>query len=170
MTWSGSNYLQSKYTYLHNLALTPYINSERFVLLTFELEFTVDSDTIASGGDLRLDVYRLSSLGLLTSKLASYYSGQNGLDELCLPTGRFQLAFLAYSDLCCASSKIQLSELQLTETECAPPTQTSYCEHSDYKIKPFSKYLINTFLNISVLCCFRRLVLNSVIESFFSKT
>jgi len=131
MEWSSpSEYDPSTYRYLQNLALTTYINSERSVLLTFELEFTVNSLPTRSAAGLRLDVYMPSSLGLLTSKLASYSGVQTGIIEMCLPTGRFQLAFLAYSDFCCVPSQIRLSDLQLTERECAPPTQTSYCEHA----------------------------------------
>ena len=133
MTWQQNKLTSaatpSKYTYLQNLALTPYINSDRSVLLTFELVFTVLSDTIGSRVGLRLDVYRTSSLGLITSKLASYPGIQTASVKLCLPTGRLQLAFLGYSDFCRVYLQIGLSKLRLTETECAPPTQTSYCEH-----------------------------------------
>ena len=132
MEWSSpSEYDPSTYRYLQNLAMTTYINSERSVLLTFELEFTVNSLPTRSAASVRLDVYRTSSLGLLTSQLTSYSGVQTGTVELCIPTGRFQLAFLAYSDFCCVSSDsfVRLSELQLTERECAPPTQTGYCEH-----------------------------------------
>jgi len=132
MVWFGSSSNDpTTYSYLQNLALTPYINSERSVLLTFDLEFTATFATVGYGAGLRLDVYKSSSLGLLTSKLASYSGIKTASVELCLPTGRFQLAFLAYSDLhvCCDSLQIQLFELQLTEMECAPPIQTSYCEH-----------------------------------------
>src|SRR6218665_30222 len=132
MVWLGSSqYNPSTYRYLQNLALTPYVNSERSVMLTFALEFTLTSLPTRSAAGVRLDVYRTSSLGLLTSKLASYSGVQTGTVKLCIPTGRFQLAFLAYSDFCCipSDSLVRLSEFQLTERECAPSTQTGYCEH-----------------------------------------
>ena len=130
MEWSGpSQYDPSTYRYMQNLALTPYINSERSVLLTFELQFSVNPLPTRSAAGLRLDVYGTSSLGLLTSKLTSYSAVQTGRVEMCLPTGRFQLAFLAYSNLCCVPLQIRLYRLQLTDRDCAPPTHTSYCEH-----------------------------------------
>ena len=130
MTWRGpSENDPPTYTYQQNLAKTPYINIERSVLLTFDLELRVSSVfMIRSGTGLRLDVYRSSSLGLLTSKLATNSDVGFASVKLCLPTGRLQLAFLPSSYLCCVVSSVVLSKLQLTETECALPTQTGNCE------------------------------------------
>ena|SRR6218665_901025 len=146
MVWTGpKKHDPPSDTYLQNLAKTPYINSERSVLLTFDLDIGNDY----SGVGRRLDVYRSSSFGLLTSKLASYSGGVQyesiASVSLCLPTGRFQLAFLAYSDVCCASNSeddetgtiITLYNLQLTKTECTFPTQTGNYEHLITRIKPF---------------------------------
>src|SRR6218665_347256 len=130
MAWyHSSDYDPSKYKYPENMALTPYINNDRSILLTFELVLQAYSYITGSGTGLRLEVFRTSSLGILVSKLATYSGVQIASVELCIPPGRFQLAFQAYSDLCCVYQGIKLSKLQLTETECAPPTQGSYCEH-----------------------------------------
>src|SRR6218665_2443528 len=138
MEWIGPEYNDSPtYSYQQNLAKTPYINIERSVLLTYNLrlEFIVEYPyLIRSGTGLRLDVYRTSSLGLFMSKLATNSDVGVASVKLCLPTGRFQLAFLACYDLCCGvSSTMMLSALLLTETECAVPTQTGRLTVSEIK-------------------------------------
>lgn len=150
LTWICS---PPTYTYLQNMVLTPYINSERSVLLTFQLVFTIPSAKTRPGAGPRLDVYSTSSLGILTSKLTSYSGVQTARVKMCLPTGRFQVAFLAYTNACSVRSQIQLTELKLTERECSPPTQTSYGERLT-TTNGSSKYLINYLLDIQFLSCF----------------
>lgn len=121
--------IPSAYKYMQNVALTPYIESVKPMLLVFSLNFT-EARSTRSKTSLRLDVYITSSLGLLTSKLISYSGVQSESVELCLPIGRFQLAFLAYTNAYSVSSWIELSEFQLTQTECAPPpNQTNDCKY-----------------------------------------
>lgn len=114
--------------YMENAVLTSYINADKSVLLRLSLSFT-EAPATRSKTTISLEIYRTSSLGLLTSKLTSYSGVQNGTVELCLPSGRFQLAFLAYAKAYSVSSRIQMSEFQLTKTKCGPSTEVNECEY-----------------------------------------
>lgn len=109
-----------------NALVTPQVSIKAPVLLTVTMSLFPHSCLDCQGITIAyLDIYTASVLGIIQSKLLRMYLSINDISDtkiskrLCLPIGKYRLAFLFYGVNFEIAASVKFRDIKITEVSCS---------------------------------------------------